>query len=159
MTCKCWKQHLNILKDVKIIYVRNKDICLEMEDWPTPIMGDGCNVNSCATGQLTEYLRLFSPCLMCVIQATDGSVKQMSKSKTKNVHPVSNFGPCMQTILQNFKLSGKSTDILNHALKTLDMKPIHIMTFCPTRMAYTLSASPQIVNMLVLIVIFHVVMR
>lgn len=32
MTFKCRNQHLNILKDVKIIYVRNKDICLEMED-------------------------------------------------------------------------------------------------------------------------------
>ena len=40
------------------MHVTIKDICLEMEEWPTVIMGDGCNVNLGATDQLTEYLGL-----------------------------------------------------------------------------------------------------
>ena len=40
------------------MHVTIKDICLEMEEWPTVIMGDGCSVNLGATDQLTEYLGL-----------------------------------------------------------------------------------------------------
>ena len=32
-----------------------------MEEWPTVIMGDECNANSCTPDQLTEYLGLMSP--------------------------------------------------------------------------------------------------
>ena len=62
--------------------------------------------------------------------------------KTKNVQAISEFLPCIQTILQNFKLRRKSTCLLNQTLEIMDMKP-----FCPTRMSYILSASAQIVNM------------
>ena len=33
----------------------------------------------------------------------------------------------------------------------MDMKTIHMMTYCPTRMSYLLTASTQIVNLLVLL--------
>ena len=42
-----------------------------------------------------------------------------------------------------FHLNGKSQVLLNEALQVLDMKEVHLMTFCPTRMAYLLTACSQ----------------
>ena len=54
-----------------------------------------------------------------------------------------------KAILCHFKLSGKSTALLNETLEMMDTKTIHMMTYCPTRMPYLLTASTQIVNLLV----------
>lgn len=116
-----------------------KDICLGMGEWSTIIICDRCNINSCATDSPTEYLGLMCPSLRCVVHATDGSIKRMSK--------YSEFLPCIQT-LWHFKLSGESTHLLNQDLEIMDVKPVHII-FSPTRMSYTLSTSAQSVNMLV----------
>ena len=116
-----------------------KDICLGMGEWSTIIIGDRCNINSCATDSPTEYLGLMCPSLRCVVHATDGSIKRMSKN--------SEFLPCIQT-LRHFKLRGESTHLLNQDLEIMDVKPVHII-FSPTRMSYTLSTSAQSVNMLV----------
>ena len=44
--------------------------------------------------------------------------------------------------------SGKSTSALNEILDVLGMKKVHMMTFCPTRMAYLLSAAEKSVELL-----------
>ena len=57
--------------------------------------------------------------------------------------------PCMRIILRHFKLNRKSTHLLNEDLEIMDLKAVHIIKLCPNRMSYILSASTQIVNMLV----------
>ena len=68
-----------------------------------------------------------------------------------NFPDLSEFIPTLKAILRHFQLSGKSTALLNEALEMMDMKTIHMMTYCPTRMSYLLTASTQIVNLLVLL--------
>ena len=96
------------------------------------------------SNQLTEYLGFLPPSIRCVVHAVDGSVKRMSNSKTNNFPDLSKFIPTLKAILYHFQLSGKSTALLNVALEMVDMKTIHMMT-------YLLTASAQIVNLLVLL--------
>ena len=73
----------------------------------------------------------------------------MANSKTMNFPDLSEFIPTLQAILRHFQLSGKSTALLNKALEMMDITTIHMMTYCPTQMSYLLTASTQIVNLLV----------
>ena len=70
----------------------------------------------------------------------DGSIKRMVNSKTVNVPDITEFLPYFCTILRHFQLSGKSLTLLNEALEILELKTIHILTFCPTNMNYLLQA-------------------
>ena len=112
-------------------------------------MADGCSTNTVASNPLTEYLGFLSPSIRCVVHAPDGSVKRMTNSKTMNFPDLSEFIPTLQAILRYFQLSGRSTALLNKALEMMDTKTIHMMTYCPTQMSYLLTASTQIVNLLV----------
>ena len=136
-------------KCCKLIHIDDKKIQLEIEDWSVCIMADGCATNIAASIQLTEYLGFLSPSIRCVVHAADGSVKRMTNSKTMNFLDLSEFIPTLKVILRHFQLSGKSTALLKEALEMMDMKTIHMMTYCPTRMSYLLTASTQIVNLLV----------
>ena len=91
-------------------------------------MADGCATNIASSNQLTEYLGFLSSSICCVVHATDGSVKQMTNSKTMNFPDLSEFIPTLKAILCHFQLSGKSTALLNVALEMMDMKTIHMMT-------------------------------
>ena len=45
--------------------------------------------------------------------------------------------------------SGKSTCALNETIDLMGMKKVHMMSFCPTRMAYLLTAAAHSVKLLV----------
>ena len=75
----------------------------------------------------------------------------MANSKTMNFPDLSDFIPTLKAILHHFQVSGKSTALLNEALEMMDLRTIHMMTYCPTWMSYLLTASIQIVNLLVLL--------
>ena len=113
-------------------------------------MADGCTTHTAASNQLTRYLGFLSPSMRCVIHAADGSVKRMLNSRIMNFPDLSEFIPTLKAILRHFQLSGKSTALLDEALE-MNMKTIHMMTYCPNRMSYLLTASTQIVNLLVLL--------
>ena len=57
-----------------------------------------------------------------------------------NVAEVTEFLPYFCKVMKHFKLSGKSTCSLNEALEVMGMKNVHMVSFCPTRMSYLLSA-------------------
>ena len=63
-----------------------------------------------------------------------------------SVEEVKTFVEHLRPILRHFQLSGKSTCLLNAALETMDMKPVHMMTWCPTRMSHLLTSSAQTVE-------------
>ena len=139
-------------KCCKLICFDDNKIQLEIEDWPVGIMTDGCATNIAASNQLTEYLGFLSPSIRCVVHAADGSVKRMTNSKTMNfpdLSELSEFIPNLKAILCHFQLSGKSIALLNNALEMMDMKTIHMMTYCHNPMTYLFTASTQIVNLLV----------
>ena len=51
-------------------------------------------------------------------------------------------------IISHFQLSCKSLAILTKSLEALEMRPLHLMLFCPTPMSYFLTACKQAVNLL-----------
>ena len=112
-------------------------------------MADGCSTKLSASNKLTALLVLLSPSLCCAVHADDRSIKRLTNSKAMNVPEVSEFLPALQSILRHFQLSGRSTAMLNDALEGLDMKTVHMMSFCPTRMSYILTACKQTVINLV----------
>ena len=104
-------------KCCKLVHIDDKKIQLEIEDWPVGIMADGCATNIALSNQLTEYLGFLSSSICCVVHATDGSVKQMTNSKTMNFPDLSEFIPTLKAILCHFQLSGKNTALLNEDMK------------------------------------------
>ena len=67
------------------------------------------------------------------------------------VFEISEFLAFFCTILFHFQQCGKSKCLWNEALKMLDMKTVHTISFCPARMAYLLTACAQFVDLLLLI--------
>ena len=112
-------------------------------------MADGCLKNSCPLNQISENLGLLSPSIRCVAHAADGTIEQMVNSRSVHVPEISEFLPSLQTIIRHLQISGKSLDLLNEALYVLEMKPLHLMKFCPTRMSYLLTPAAQSVKLLV----------
>ena len=111
------------------------------------IMADKLSQNLSAINKLTTLLELLCPSLHCTVHAADESIKRLTNSRIINVPEVSEFLPAsaLQSILMDFKFRGKSTAMLNDALEGLDMKTVHMMSFCPTRMFYILTKCEQTV--------------
>ena len=70
----------------------------------------------------------------------------MSNSENHSVEEVKTFVGYFRTILQHFQQSGKSTSILNDALSSIEMKELHMMTWCPTRMSNLFTCAAQSVE-------------
>ena len=124
-------------------------INLEMPYWPLAVTADGCSTNVAAGDKPLERLGLFSPNMRCGSHAADGSLKRLANSKTMNVPEVSEWLVYFRKVMKHFKLSGKSTSGLNDLLEIMGLKKVHMMSFCPTRMSYLLSACAQSVDLLV----------
>ena len=118
-----------------------------MDNWQTCIMADGCSTNLSTSHKLTTLFGLLFPDLRCVVHASDRSIKRLTNSKTMNVPEVSEFLPALQSILGNFHLGGRSTAIPNDALEGLNMKKVHMTSFCTTRMSYILTCNHTVVNL------------
>ena len=65
-----------------------------------------------------------------------------------SVPEVVTFASGIKPILKHFKLSGKSSALLQQCLEIMDMKPFKLMTWCPTRMANLLECSARTVKIL-----------
>ena len=126
-----------------------KKIQLVFENWPVAIVADGCKVNQKAGEMLTEEYGLLSPTTRCSAHAGTGTLKRISSSKTMSVPEVVTFVEGLHPILRNFKLSGKSTSLLNDALEIMEMKPVKLMVWCPTRMANLLDSCKRTVVLLI----------
>ena len=137
------------LKACKLENVTATEVLLSIEDWPTVIMGDSCSANIATGTKLNDYLGLLTPSIRCTIPAADGSIKRITNSKTRNLQVISDFLPDLCSVLRHFQLSGKSNDLLHEVLELMEMKPIPLMSFCPTRMSYILTACSQAVKQLV----------
>ena len=124
-------------------------VSLVIEHWHVAIMADGCRVNIAAGNILTGRYGLFSPTARCSVHAGDGSLKRMATSETMCVEEVKVFAGSIIVLLRHFQLSGKSSELLREALSNLELKELHMVTWCPTRMSYMLSASKLTVKNLV----------
>ena len=121
-------------------------ISLVFNEWPVVLMADGCYTNNSASTALTNMFGFMSPSARCSSHAADGSVKRMSKSQTYSVEEVKVFVEHYRPILRHYQMSSRSTCILNNALQAMDMKQVHLMTWCPTRMSNLLTCAVQTVK-------------
>ena len=140
--CYLWKNlfaqaiyHLHAKYSLKGLHKAKK---IEICKWPVAITGDGCLVNT-AAGNVATKIELTSTNMRCESHAADGSYKRMTDSKNMNISAVAEFFPSFQNIMKHFKISGKSSCVLNDALVVLRLMETHMMSLCPTRMAYLLS--------------------
>ena len=93
-----------------------------------------------ASSKLTELLGILLPNVRCCVHAGDGSLKWMAKSQTYSVPEVKEFQIYLRIPLHHFQLNSKSTHLLHEALSNLEIKKIHMVTWCPMHMSYLLSA-------------------
>ena len=124
----------------------SNSISLVFNEWPVVLMADGCYTNNSASTALTNMFGFMSPSARCSSHAADGSVKRMSKSQTYSVEEVKVFVEHYRPILRHYQMSSKSTCILNDALQAMDMKQVHLMTWCPTQMSNLLTCAVQTVK-------------
>lgn len=127
----------------------NKNIVeIVVPDWPVNLMADGCSTNICASREISEQLGILSSSIRCTSHAAIGTIKRISISQARNVPQITEFLPIFCTVMHHFQLCRKSLALLNEALQVLDMKEIHLMTFCSTCMAYLLTVCSQVVHLL-----------
>ena len=110
---------------------------------------DGCGTNKAAADLLGKQVGLLTPTTRCSSHAAHGSIRRLSSSKTMCVQEVVDYTTHLKPVLKHFKNSGKSLSLLNDALEVLEMKKLHTMTWCPTRMGFLLVASKRAEEMLV----------
>ena len=123
---------------------------IELEFLACPILvsADGCSTNTKAGREIVEKYGFVCLCLRCAVHAADGTLKRMAKSKTMSVQAVVDFLVIFRKIMKHFQNSGKSTAALNAVLVVMHMKKVHMVSFCPTRMAYLLTSCAQGVELL-----------
>ena len=125
-----------------------KTIHLVFNEWPVALVADGCGVNPKARKILFEIFGLLSPGTVCSGHSAIGSLRRMTTSKTMQVEATVVFASGIRPVLKHFKLSGKSSSLLNSSLEIMEMKPLKAMTWSPTRMGNLLTSSQRTVEIL-----------
>ena len=127
--------------------IENKTIRITVRNQPTSLMADGCTTNISALRQLSENIGFLSLTIRCVSHAVDCSIKRKRKCKPMNVEVSEPILTNFRIIISHLQLSCKSLAILTESLKALEMRPLHLMPFCPTPLSYLLPACKQAVNL------------
>ena len=69
----------------------------------------------------------------------------MANSQTEIILELSEFLPNLKTMMRRFQSIGKITALLNKTLEMIDLKIIHMMTICRTRMSLYLHLNRKLV--------------
>ena len=92
-------------------------------NWPVASVGDACSVKN-AGEILTSHIGLLSPTTRCSAHAASCAIRWITTSKTMSVPEVVTFASGIKPILKHFKLSGKSSALMQQCLEIM-----HILTF------------------------------
>ena len=109
------------------------------ENLPVANAGDGVSVNIKAARVLLQLYGFNSPDFRCAAHIASGSSKRLATSKTMNVQEVTDVYETVRTITQHFELSIKNREALNQAMEILELQPLHLVSWCQTRMAHFLT--------------------
>ena len=107
---------------------------------PVAVTGDGVSVNTKASRLLGELYGMPVPDFRCSSHIASGCIKRMATSKTMNVPEVFALYPVMRTITKHFEASIKNKERLDECMKVLELTPLHLISWCQTRMAHFLTA-------------------
>ena len=118
-----------------------KVVCIAVSNrFPTANIGDGVSVNIKATQVLRDLFGFMSPDFRCSAHAASGSIKCLATSKTMNVPEVTTLYECLRTVIKHFESSVKNKETLDQYMKILKMTPLHLISWCQTRMAHFLKS-------------------
>ena len=98
--------------------------------------GDGVAVNVKGARGLRDLYGIDSPDYRCAAHSADGTLKRLTKSKTMNVEEVTVLYECLRTVVKHFECSIKNKEVLHECMEILDMSPLHLISWCQTRMAH-----------------------
>ena len=133
----------NYFKLGKIIHVDNDEMVIEIElaeNLPVANTGDGVSVNVKAARILLQLYSFNSPDFRCSTHIAGGTVKRLATSKTMNVPEITIVYENVRTITKHFECSIKNKEALDEAMEILDLQPLHLISWCQTRMAHFLTA-------------------
>ena len=125
------------------------EINIEVSDrFPIGNTGDGVATNSKAARVLRDLYGIHTPEYRCSAHAASRSIKRLTTSKTMNVPDVTILYECLRRVVKHFECSIKNKELLDEALEILESSPLHLISWCQTRMAHFLKASAVFDNML-----------
>ena len=109
-------------------------------DLPIAITGDGV-ASDVKAGQILRIPYGFnSRDCRCAAHIASGVAKRLTTSKTMNVEEVTELHNVLRTIAKHFKSSIRNKELLNECLPILEVQPIHLISWCQTRMGYFFKA-------------------
>ena len=137
------------LGKLKNLDVENQTIEIEASpNLPVGNCGDGVAVNTKAARITCNLYGILSPAFRCASHSSDGTLKRMARSKTMCVDEMVELYESMSPVVKHFSYSVKNRETLDCAMELLEMTPLHLLSWCGTRMAHFLDASLQINDML-----------
>ena len=132
------KQYFKLSKLDKVD-IENKVVRITVNSPPIGNCGDGASVNGKAARVLSELYGIQSPSFRCSAHAADGTLIRLARSEMC-VEEVKSLYNCMKPVVKHFQHSSKSKECLDSAMAMLDLSPIHLMSWCATRMAHFIEA-------------------
>ena len=126
---------MNVDKEEKVIHIGIH------ENMPIANTGDGVSVNIKAARVLRELYGIKSPDFRCAFHISGGVIKRATTSKTINVPELTVLYETIRTVVKHFEGSIKNQEILEQAMENLELSPIHLISWCQTRMGHFLVAS------------------
>ena len=131
------------LGKLKTLDVENQTI--EIEASPNlGNCGDGVAVNTKAARIMCSLYGILSPAFRCASHSSDGTLKRMTSSQTMCVDEMVELYESMSPVVKHFSYSVKNRETLDRAMELLEMTPLHLLSWCGTRMAHFLETSLQI---------------
>ena len=119
----------------------DKVVCIAVSNrFPVANIGDGVGVNIKAARVLRDLFGFTSPDFWCSAHAASGSIKRLATSKTMNVLEVTTLYECLKMVIKPFESSVKNKETLDQYMDILEMTPLHILSWCQTRMAHFLKS-------------------
>ena len=128
---------LGVLKNVS---EDSKTISIYVTNNPVANCGDGVFVNGKAARVTSELYGIHTISLCCPPHAADGSLKRIARSHSMSVAAVKTCYEHLRPIVNHFALSSRSKELLDESMWMLELKPIHLLSWCNTRMAHFLDA-------------------
>ena len=130
----------NFFKLGTLLEVKENQIHIEISKQPVGNCADGAAVNNKAARLLSQLYGMDTLDFRCSAHTADGSLKRLARSETMSVEQVKTLYGCFKTVVKHFATSCKSKELLDEAIKMLELKEIHLLSSCSTRMAHFLTA-------------------
>ena len=80
------------------------------------------------------------PDYRCSAHMSAGTAKRLATSKTMGVPEVSALYECLRTVIKHFECSVKNKELLDECMELLELTPLHLISWCQTRMAHFLKS-------------------